>query len=195
MADDVVLPGSGETVAAEEIESRKHQLVKIEFGADGGATLVSDDTPLPVTTNDEVFTIVPTLDTSAYAVGDTLFNATEINDVALATGKPVTLVSLCATGADDQKTGIAMFFFDRSVTFGTINAAPSISDADAAFFVGRVDIVVADWVDLGGVAVANPVFNPILMKPNATDLYVAAITTGTPTHTASGLSIKLGFAR
>ena len=144
---------------------------------------------------DDVFTITPTLDTSAYAVGDTLFAATEINDVALQSGKPVTLVSVCLIDKDDQKFGMVLHFFDRSVTFGTANAAPSISDADAANLVGQIFISATDWIDLGGVATLQANFSPIKMKPNATDLYVAATTLGTPTHTSAGLSLKLGFDR
>lgn len=199
MADNVTLPGTGAVARSRENPDGSHsQGVLVEYdAADGSEGIrVSEATPLPVTTNDEVFTITPSFNTSAHAVGDTLFDAQQIASVGLATGKPVTLVSVCATDADNitPPAGLVLFFFDRSVTFGTANAAPSISDADAAHFVGRVDIVVADWVDLGGVAVACPVFNPILMKPNATDLYVSSMTTGTPTPT-SGIAFKLGFAR
>jgi len=50
MVDDITLdPGAGgDTLAAEEIAARKHQLVKMEYGADGSVSLVSTATPLPV---------------------------------------------------------------------------------------------------------------------------------------------------
>jgi hypothetical protein len=47
--DDVVLPGTGESVATDEIGGHHHQLVKIEFGEDDTATKVSASNPLPVT--------------------------------------------------------------------------------------------------------------------------------------------------
>lgn len=49
MADNVaVTPGSGASVAADEISGVYHQRVKVEFGADGTATDVSAAAPLPV---------------------------------------------------------------------------------------------------------------------------------------------------
>lgn len=49
MADNVdITPGSGATIATDEVAGRHLQLVKPAFGADGEATLVSPDAPLPV---------------------------------------------------------------------------------------------------------------------------------------------------
>ena len=49
MADNVdITPGSGATVAADEIGGVKHQRVKVQHGADGSATDVSAASPLPV---------------------------------------------------------------------------------------------------------------------------------------------------
>lgn len=51
MADNLaVTPGSGATVAADDVGSALHQQVKIEYGADGTATPVSTTNPLPITT-------------------------------------------------------------------------------------------------------------------------------------------------
>lgn len=49
-ADNIAItPGSGDTVAADDVGSAKHQRVKVEFGADGTATEVSPSNPLPAT--------------------------------------------------------------------------------------------------------------------------------------------------
>lgn len=49
MADNIpITPGSGATVATDEVGSRHFQLIKPAFGVDGEATLVSADNPLPV---------------------------------------------------------------------------------------------------------------------------------------------------
>lgn len=49
MADNVgYTPGSGATVAADEIGGALHQRVKISVGTDGFATDVSDANPIPV---------------------------------------------------------------------------------------------------------------------------------------------------
>jgi len=50
MADNVdITPGTGATVAADEIAGVKYQRVKNTYGADGAATDVSRATPFPVT--------------------------------------------------------------------------------------------------------------------------------------------------
>jgi hypothetical protein len=64
MADNIdVTPGSGKTVATDEIASIHYQIVKIATGADGAATLVSDAAPLP--TADETAKV----DDSAFTLG------------------------------------------------------------------------------------------------------------------------------
>jgi len=49
MADNITLnPGSGgSVVASDDISGVQHQLVKVEFGADGSVTPVSEANPLP----------------------------------------------------------------------------------------------------------------------------------------------------
>jgi len=50
MADNITLnPGSGGSiVASDDVSGVQHQLVKLEYGADGSATQVSGTAPLPV---------------------------------------------------------------------------------------------------------------------------------------------------
>lgn len=49
MADDVAItPGSGETIAADDVGGIKYQRVKVAYGADGSATDGSLTTPIPV---------------------------------------------------------------------------------------------------------------------------------------------------
>lgn len=50
MADNTILDAGagGDTIATDDIAGVKHQRVKIEYGADGSATDVSDANPLPV---------------------------------------------------------------------------------------------------------------------------------------------------
>jgi hypothetical protein len=55
MADDVAItPGAGAAIATDEIAGRHHQIIKPAFGADGVATLVSPDDPLPVSVQTEI---------------------------------------------------------------------------------------------------------------------------------------------
>lgn len=50
MADNVTLPGTGETVRTDDIGGVQYQIVKLAVGADGVADLVSDSYPVPVGT-------------------------------------------------------------------------------------------------------------------------------------------------
>lgn len=51
MADNLgYTPGSGATVAADDIGGVHHQLIKVEYGAADSATQVSETAPLPVQT-------------------------------------------------------------------------------------------------------------------------------------------------
>lgn len=194
MADDVVF--GSYTAAADDIGGIKYQRVKGGFGVDGAYVDISATNPLPVTTPDDVFTVTPTLDTGvAYTAGDVLFVATDIPNVTRASGIPVTLTSVVAVDKADLKVEMLLLFFDSTVTLGTINAAVSISDADALKFVGAAFIAKSDWVDLGGVDIANPAISPTMMKPSTTSLFVCALPTEACTFTNGDLQFRFGFAR
>lgn len=151
--------------------------------------------PVSVRQPCDVITFTPTLDTAIYASGDTLFVATALSGVTRANDERALLQSIAVIDKDDQKPALRLVFFSASVAFGTLNAAPSISDADAANYLGHVDIAAADYVDLGGVSVACAKGINLLLESvsGATSVYIAAmLTAGTPTHTASGLVFRLG---
>ena len=62
MADNVgYTPGSGATVAADEISGVLHQRVKISVGADGSAVDASSANPLPVDVNGEMIGAIEAL--------------------------------------------------------------------------------------------------------------------------------------
>lgn len=138
----------------------------------------------------------PTLDTSAYAAGDSYWTtAVELAAAARFTGGVTVLQSVTVVDKDDQKPAFDLFFFDRTVTFGTVNGAPSISDTDAGYYQGHVSIAAADYKDLGGVSVACQKGIGLAMKANATSLFIAGRVSTTPTHTASGLVFQFTFLR
>lgn len=71
MADNVAITqGSGTIIATEDVSGVQHQKVKIEFGTDGVATMVSASDPLPVSA---------TIDTTGLAT-----NATDTNTATIA---------------------------------------------------------------------------------------------------------------
>lgn len=136
------------------------------------------------------------LDTSAYAAGDVLAdtqvasNALRVNDLG------GVLQSILVVDKDDQGAAFDIYLLDANVSLGTENAAPSISDGDAASILARVQVNSGDYADLGGVRVADLSNLARVVKPasGTRDLYIAAVNgSGTPTFTASGLVLRLGI--
>lgn len=135
------------------------------------------------------------LDTSIYASGDVLADTQVVTDYTSlfgASGAAV-LTSLTVIDEDDQKAAFDVYFLDANVTMGTENAAPSITDANARNILGFVSIATADYKDIGGVSIAC--IKNIWLPANAPlGMWVAVVNgSGTPTYTASGVKLRLGF--
>ena len=116
--------------------------------------------------------------------------------VRVAAGKAV-LHSLILNDKDDQGAALDVLILRTNVSLGTENAAPSITDANANEVLGIISVISTDWIDLGGCKVATKTNLGLIVEAGAasTSLYIAAITRGTPTHTASGIVVKLGLLR
>jgi hypothetical protein len=159
------------------------------------ATDTTTASPVTVRTPCDVIAITPVLDTSIYASGNVLFDSTAISGAVRASDERAVLMSISVIDKDDQKPAMRLVFLKANVSLGTANAAPSISDANAANYLGHVDIAAADYCDLGGVSVACAKAINLLLESasGTTTVYMAAyLTAGTPTHTASGLVFNIG---
>jgi hypothetical protein len=144
----------------------------------------------------DVITVTPTLDTSIYASGEVLFTTTPIANAVRANDGIAELQSIVIIDKDDQKPEIALKFWSANVTYGAFNGVPSISDSDAANCLGRVNIVAADYDDDGGVSTAfKDNIGKMLKAASGTRIiYITGkLTSGTPTHTASGLVLRLSM--
>jgi len=90
---------------------------------------------------------------------------------------------------------VDLFLFDRSVTFGTDNAAPSISDADALFTLGVISFPYP--YDLGGVRVSHIDSIALPVKANASGIIFGRMVTRSA-HTffgnATDIQINLFFS-
>jgi hypothetical protein len=143
----------------------------------------------------DVIDVTLSLDTNAYVSGDVLADTQAVaTAVRVAAGRAV-LQSVTVIDEDDQGTAFDLVFFSANVSLGTENAAASISDADARNCLGFVSIATTDFIDLGGVRIATKTGIGLVLEAAAasTTLYVGAISRGTPTHSASGLRLKLGM--
>jgi hypothetical protein len=137
-----------------------------------------------------------TLDTSAYTANDVLAATQEITNAFSAPGAKAILQTLTVLDQDDQAAAAMDFYFmSENVALGTENAAVSIADADAAKVQGVVPIATGDWKDLINSKLACIKNIGLVLTPTASSrsLWIAATTAGTPTQTAAGITLRLGF--
>jgi hypothetical protein len=161
----------------------------VEMAAANGGT------PLSVGKS-TVVDVTLSLDTSIYASGDLLADTQVVAGVGRANDLGGIIQSLTVVDKDDQGASFDVWFLDANNTLGTENAAPSISDANAATIFGRVQVGSGDYYDLGGVRVAHLSNLAIPYKPVAggTSIYVAVVNgTGTPTYSAAGVVLRIGL--
>lgn len=186
MADNVTLPGTGVVVAADDVASVFYQYMKMVTSESGSAELIGDldhgtvrslyvhprpDTVIPATpVNSSGLTTAST----NYSNGDVLGAGWTIPNAAKATAGTGRVIGLDIRDYADICTEIGLYFFQGAVTFGTDNAAPSISDADSLKFVGRTQVVLTD---LGGVRVGSVDSISISYVLDGTDLFVYATAT------------------
>lgn len=142
-------------------------------------------------------TVVPVLDTSAYADNDVLFAATEIKNAFTYAGGVAELESCVIIDKSDQNQEIDLLFFSETVTLGSVNGAINISDADAEKFLGALRFVPATHgYDLINSTAYSMQGIGLLMQAAAgsQSLWVAGVCrSGTPTYAADGIAIKLGL--
>lgn len=189
-------PGLGASVATDYVGGVHVQRIKVQHGADGFASDVSHDDPLPVTTSSRIVDVTLSLDTSAaYAAGDVLADTQVVSNALRIINGNGLLNSVVVIDEDDQNQPLDLVFLSANVSLGTENLAPSIADSDARNILGIVRVNASDFVDLGGVGVATITGLTLgLQAASGTpNLYVAAITRGTPTHTAAGLRLRLNI--
>ena len=140
----------------------------------------------------------PTCDTNAYAQNDILFNFEALTlGAGASAARPVrgTINNFALLDKDDNGNQISVFFSDSSAaSLGTVNSAVSITDAHAATILGYVDTG-ATYEDMIGCKVIRPsAFAPIPFVSTDDKIYVGGVLRGsaTPTHTASGITMRIG---
>lgn len=144
--------------------------------------------------DNDVYTIVPVLEPAILADNDVFFAPTEI-PLVFELSKTRVLQSIVVVDGDDQAVDVDLVFFNANVTLGTLNAAVSISDADAAKAIGSVSLLAATHVtDLINSTLYTKTGIGLPLKGATNSLWVGGVVrSGTPDYTASGMTIKLGF--
>jgi hypothetical protein len=142
----------------------------------------------------EVITFTPVLNASVLANNEVFMVDHEVKGV-FNKNLPRKLQSIVVLDGDDQNVAVDLVFSSAAITLGTANDVVSITDANAANVLGVVKFVVAthaqDFINSIVFVMANI---GLIMQGTSSSLFVSAIVrSGTPTFTASGMKIKLGF--
>jgi hypothetical protein len=148
-----------------------------------------------VTGNSSYIDVTLVLDTNAYADGDLLSDRVVVTNamrIADATG---VLQSIQLLDEDDQGIALNLIFLSADVSLGTINSAPTITDANTRNILGFVTISSGDYIDIGGSKIATKTGVGLVVKPvsGSRNLYVAAVIRGIGTYSTSGIKLRLGF--
>lgn len=146
-------------------------------------------------------TVTPVCDTSGLAAGDIICSATEVTGATLAVGQAAYITQIDLFDLDDNTAiEMRMIGMSTSTTLGTVNGAPSISDANAVpEMLFDLTVAAADWYDYGaGKRVRfDPAKMPIAFATasDSTSIYITLLvgSSGTPTYTASGLVVRMYF--
>lgn len=144
----------------------------------------------------KVTEVTVTTDTSAYAAGDLIAETQAVLACMKADDAPGMLQSVTVLDESDQGAAFTIYFLDQGVTFGTENAAPTITDANARAILGFVSIDAADYKDIGGCRVACKTGIGLMLKPQpgSDDIWIAIVNgAGTPTYAADALKLRLGI--
>lgn len=167
----------------------------------GGVSVdqTTDGTTNRVTVGKTVYVDVTlTIDNgNALASGDIAAATQVITNLTRAADMGGVIESITLIDGDDQKAALDIYFLSANVSIGTVNAAPSITDADAAAIMGApISIGTGDYRDLGGVSVAgaDAVGKAIMPAATTRNGYVAVVNgTGTPTYTTGKLILRIGI--
>lgn len=98
---------------------------------------------------------------------------------------------------DDQGMALTLVFLRTNASIGAEESTVAPTDAAADEILGTVEILAGDYVDLTNSQIVTKTSVGIVVDAaaGADDLYIAAITEDTPTHTASGITVKVGILR
>ena len=149
------------------------------------------------TTENKVIYVTPVIDTAVYASGDLIADTTEIPFAVTHIGGSSRFLSLNIQDAGAQAVAFKVYVMAVNKSFGTINSAPNISDANitAAKVQAIIDIATSDWVTLSGSSMASRTFE-FPVKAVAQSLYFAIVNgAGGPDYVAAtDLVLGFGFA-
>lgn len=160
-------------------------------------TAIATDLPHgePLQTATKLIALTLSLNTSQYASGDVLAATQELAAAVRVPAGTGIIQSIQLLDKDDQGGALDLVFLQTNVALGTENSAISITDTNAAFIIGIVEITAADYVDLvaSQLVTKTNVGLAIEAAAGSTSIYVAAASRDTKTYSAAGITLLIGI--
>jgi hypothetical protein len=128
---------------------------------------------VPATETQTVASANLTTATTAYTAGDTLGDGYTFTLMAKQSGKGGRITGVKMLDKADIVSSIDLYLSSGSITFGTDNVAPSVSDSDAAKIISIIPLV---YNDLGTSRLLSSGNILVPYICDATSLYVYAVT-------------------
>ncbi|MBI1188308.1 MAG: hypothetical protein GC206_13420 [Alphaproteobacteria bacterium] len=147
--------------------------------------------------------ITPTvLSADAYDAGDLFFDVTEIANAVDALGGAGVIDQIVIYDKGDQAAAaMTLIFAQASTSLGSLDAAPNISDANAAGAAAgaglrTVAVASGDFIDVGGLKVATLRDVKLIVNAAAASrsIYLGAMCAGTPTQATGDIVIDVWMA-
>jgi hypothetical protein len=136
--------------------------------------------------------LVLSLDTSQYADGDVLADTQELTDAVRVSGGTGVIHSILVQDDDDQGAALDIVILDTNTSIGTENSASTMADNDN--ILGTVEVTGSDYVDMANSQHATMTNVGIVVKAKFDrSLFIAAMSRGTGTYTASGITLRIGL--
>ncbi len=191
MADNVdITPGTGKTVATDDVGGVQYQRVKLTLGTDGVATADADGTAARGQYVDPRLKVVrlsvtPTISTSIYAAKDAVGALMTFSNAVRSSGGTCRLEAVQIVDKGQQMRDLDLVLFDRTITAPTDNAIFAPTDAEMANCIGGVSFGAGFYMDFStnSVAVVNNVGLEVVL--NGTDLFGVLVARATPTYTST----------
>ena len=177
----ITLPGTGQSVATEDIGGEDYQLFKMAAGTAAATEPIGADDkgsyqafwvvnrPNDATQSQDSSGL--TIASTNYIAGDVLGAGWTFTSMARANGEGGYITSAVLLDDGDVITNVDLYIASATITFGTDNAAPSVSDADALKIHGLLPLTVVD-MGTSRLAVSGPTRHRYFC--DATSLFVYA---------------------
>lgn len=185
MADNIdVTPGTGKTIAADDVSGVLYQRVKLAVGADGTALDVSTTSPLPVDQITGAFTSVRSFtrpaDTTAYAANDVVGGVHTFAFAGPAGGSIIINTATLEIDITTAPSGMNLFrlyLYSATPPSALADNAPfDLPAGDRAAFLGYIDF--DSLVDLGSTLFTQKDLVGKQLKLASTTLYGYLVTLG-----------------